>query len=315
MPSIKLLLLFAIWAVAQIATIGFKLPGKTRACHLSTLRMHFEEAINGNSLISPASLPADRYLATNRFRVRDGKMAKFEKRWADRKSRLAELPGFRFFSLFKRVPAYGVNFEDEDGYGNYISFTYWEDKSHFDAWRTGEAFKEAHGGGGITDFVKLLGTALFILNGSPKPAFYDALLVNPGETLSFATENGWRNVVSDGQNCIDPDIFMVQNKFKIVRGKEVDFEQQWANRDSKLKEVPGFVGFSLLRRDADKADDGYNYISNVIWKNQRAFETWKSSDAFKSAHLNAGGSEVFYEVPPKMAFYEGKLTLSSPRGI
>jgi hypothetical protein len=42
----------------------------------------------------------------------------------------------------------------------------------FDAWRTGEAFKEAHGGGGMSDFFKLLGTALFILDGAPKPAFY-----------------------------------------------------------------------------------------------------------------------------------------------
>ena len=30
---------------------------------------------------------------------------------------------------------------------NYSSFTVWNDKANFDAWRKGEAFKEAHGGG------------------------------------------------------------------------------------------------------------------------------------------------------------------------
>ena len=37
-----------------------------------------------------------RYIASNRFQVRNGKGPKFEKRWADRKSRLATLDGFRF---------------------------------------------------------------------------------------------------------------------------------------------------------------------------------------------------------------------------
>jgi hypothetical protein len=36
-----------------------------------------------------------------------------------------------------------------------------------------DAFKEAHGGGGLSGFVGLLTTALFILDGGPKPAFYD----------------------------------------------------------------------------------------------------------------------------------------------
>ena len=31
-------------------------------------------------------------------------------------------------------------------------------------------------GGGITDFIQLLTTAIFILDGGPKPAFFDALL-------------------------------------------------------------------------------------------------------------------------------------------
>ena len=90
-----------------------------------------------------------------------------------------------------------------------MSFTVWETKDNFNAWRTGDAFKEAHGGGkfNISGFVSLISTALFIIKGSPKPAFYDALLPvseNILETkphLSSANENaegGWRQVEADG---------------------------------------------------------------------------------------------------------------------
>ena len=48
-------------------------------------------------------LKRDRYVATNRFAVRKGQQAKFEKRWATRKSRLATLPGFQYFHLMRRA--------------------------------------------------------------------------------------------------------------------------------------------------------------------------------------------------------------------
>ena len=48
-------------------------------------------------------------VASNRFKTRGGKAAaKFEARWANRKSRLAELEGFRYFSLFREVPVEDV---------------------------------------------------------------------------------------------------------------------------------------------------------------------------------------------------------------
>lgn len=276
--------------------------------------MHFDEATNGKSL-SSQSLSADRYLATNRFNVREGAMAKFEKRWAERKSRLALLPGFRFFTLLKRVPAFGITYDNDEG--NYVSFTYWETKDDFDSWRKGDAFKEAHGGGGLGDFIRLVTTALFIVKGSPKPAFYDALIVKPGESMGFASESGWRQVNADGVNLLPTDVFMAQNRFKVSAGKEVEFEQHWASRESKLQEVPGFLGFSLLRRDADKADDGFNYISCSIWKDMKAFQAWKESESFAAAHSSSfsGNKLNFYEESPKPVFYEGKLALSSVKGV
>ena len=353
----------------------------------ASLRMHFEEAITGNRALKEESLFAQRYVATNRFKVRPNAGPKFEKRWADRKSRLAQLPGFRFFTLLRRISipvtqtanaeAVTINagdmYVDEGSFGNYISLTIWETKANFDAWRTGDAFKEAHGGGGIIDFIKLLSTALFILDGAPKPAFYDALLPVVGEKLAFESEGGWRTIAADGKSFLSPEVFVSQNRFSVVEGQEVAFEKRWGSRESRLQEVPGFVGFFLLRRDASKADDGYNYIATTLWKDQEAFKAWMASPQFTRAHrgvesttaevtttsssaaaaatmtaeagagqetkpaaatditstsatnISSGavttataakeiGPSMFLK-KPKLAFYEGKLVLSSPVGI
>eukprot|EP01039_Chlorochromonas_danica_P001834 gene1834-2006_t len=266
-----------------------------------------------DSIQVAGALPGQRYIAANRFKVRPNALAKFEKRWAERKSKLALLPGFRFFALFQRVYPFGLPPEGEDP-TNYISFTVWESKKDFTNWRSGEAFKEAHGGGGITDFVRLLTTALFILNGSPKPAFFDGLIVQSGNKLDFATDAGWRKVNADGVNVLPPEVFLAQNRFVVPSQNAIAFEQQWANRESHLKEMPGFVGFSLLRRDGGKADDNFNYISNTVWRSRQDFDNWRLSDQFKVAHAQAGQAKLF-EGSPSIAFYDGKLTLSSDKGF
>jgi heme-degrading monooxygenase HmoA len=108
------------------------------------------------ALTNAGLLKRDRYIATNRFSVRRNQQAKFEKRWATRKSKLAVLDGFCFFQLMRRVKLkdnettiYDEGDTDEDTFENYVSFTIWQKKSHFSAWRNGEAFKEAHGGTSI----------------------------------------------------------------------------------------------------------------------------------------------------------------------
>jgi heme-degrading monooxygenase HmoA len=111
-------------------------------------------------------LKRDRYIATNRFAVRSGKEARFEQRWATRKSRLAELEGFKYFHLMRRVTirdndedqnktmvVYDGGDSKESKQGNYVSFTIWQRKSDFSAWRKGDAFKEAHGGTSIGAFL------------------------------------------------------------------------------------------------------------------------------------------------------------------
>ena len=132
----------------------------------------------GTAVLTDGQLQGERYVASNRFRLQAGKGPTFEKRWAERKSRLANLDGFRFFTLMRRVEGMGgpPKPADADEEYDYVSLTIWEDKSGFDAWRTGEAFKEAHGGGTIFGFVEMLVSSMMVLKGGPKPAFYDGLL-------------------------------------------------------------------------------------------------------------------------------------------
>ena len=40
------------------------------------------------------------------------------------------------------------------------------------------------------------------------------------------------------------------NRFKIVKGKEIEFENVWKNRDSFLENVPGFKNFNLIKGEA-----------------------------------------------------------------
>jgi len=46
---------------------------------------------------------------------------------------------------------------------------------------------------------------------------------------------------------------------------------RWAKRESALTDCAGFVHFYMLRRDAGKADDGFNFASCTVWKDRAAF--------------------------------------------
>ena len=53
---------------------------------------------------------------------------------------------------------------------NYISCTVWEEFKDFDAWKTGDAFKEAHGGGTVGGIASMLLATARNTKGKPKAA-------------------------------------------------------------------------------------------------------------------------------------------------
>ena len=56
------------------------------------------------------------------------------------------------------------------------------------------------------------------------------------------------------------------NRFKIVLGKEKEFENIWLNRESRLDKVPGFVKFNLVRGESN--DDHTLYASHSTWASE-----------------------------------------------
>ncbi len=104
-------------------------------------------------------------------------------------------------------------------------------------------------------------------------------------------------------------MFIAMNRFRIRKGEEAAFERIWAQRDSHLKEVPGFVEFHLLRGPG--AADHSLYVSHTRWQSSRHFEDWTHSEAFRKAHAQAGGtSKDMYQGPPAFEGFEAVQTIA-----
>jgi heme-degrading monooxygenase HmoA len=93
-------------------------------------------------------------------------------------------------------------------------------------------------------------------------------------------------------------LFIAMNRFKVVGGRERDFEEIWRGRRSYLKGVPGFVQFALL-----KSDSPQEYISHSTWTNRDAFVAWTQSKAFAAGHRQGSLAGVL-DGPPQVSMYE-----------
>ncbi|MEE4361737.1 MAG: antibiotic biosynthesis monooxygenase [Pseudomonadales bacterium] len=102
-------------------------------------------------------------------------------------------------------------------------------------------------------------------------------------------------------------MFIAMNRFQVRKGREADFEEVWASRDSRLEEVPGFVEFHLLK--GPEADDHVLYASHTIWADREAFENWTRSEAFRAAHASAGQNKGIYLGHPCFEGFEAVLAL------
>ena len=102
-------------------------------------------------------------------------------------------------------------------------------------------------------------------------------------------------------------MFIAMNRFRIIKGKESEFERIWLDRETYLDEAPGFVEFHLLRGSDD--EDHTLFISHTIWQSKEYFERWTTSESFRKAHANAGGRKKnIYMGPPN---FEGFDTIQT----
>lgn len=128
--------------------------------------------------------------------------AGFEARWAARESKLAELPGFRSFTMLRRdagntFGSHGGK-KDDDGAEvdaavasskdhTHMSATVWKDRASFDGWRSSQQFGASHGDGkarpagkpeqaGKPEAGKGGGGPPPMWDGAPSPVAYEAVM-------------------------------------------------------------------------------------------------------------------------------------------
>ena len=97
-------------------------------------------------------------------------------------------------------------------------------------------------------------------------------------------------------------MYIAMNRFKIAKGREGDFEKIWKERDTHLKDVPGFRGFHLIK--GKKEDNHTLYASHSTWSSEDAFLNWTKSDAFRRAHRGAGEHSDVYLGHPEFEGFE-----------
>ena len=97
-------------------------------------------------------------------------------------------------------------------------------------------------------------------------------------------------------------MYIAMNRFKIVLGREMDFELIWKNRDTFLASVPGFKEFHLVR--GDKTEDYTLYASHSTWASENDFSAWTKSEAFRQAHKGAGEHGDLYIGHPEFEGFE-----------
>lgn len=101
-------------------------------------------------------------------------------------------------------------------------------------------------------------------------------------------------------------MYIAMNRFKIAKGCEQEFIDIWKNRDTFLKEVPGFQQFHLLQ--GATTEEYSLFASHSVWDSAESFTNWTQSEAFRKAHANAGGpKKEIYLGPPQLECFEQVL--------
>ncbi|SEL46419.1 antibiotic biosynthesis monooxygenase family protein [Ectothiorhodospira marina] len=97
-------------------------------------------------------------------------------------------------------------------------------------------------------------------------------------------------------------MMIAMNRFKVRPGHETEFEEIWEGRESRLKGVPGFIEFKVLR--GASFDDHTLYSTHTLWTSLGDFEAWTQSDAFREAHRSAGSRSHIYLTGPHLECFE-----------
>ena len=92
------------------------------------------------------------------------------------------------------------------------------------------------------------------------------------------------------------------NRFKIILGKESNFEKIWKERDTHLDKVKGFTEFHLLK--GQTTEEYTLYSSHTVWSSKNDFLNWTKSEEFQLAHKDAGRNSSTYIGHPEFEGFD-----------
>lgn len=92
-------------------------------------------------------------------------------------------------------------------------------------------------------------------------------------------------------------MYLAMNRFTVPLENAEEFEALWLNRDSQLKELPGFVEFHMLK--GPEEDGNRLYASHTVWRSEDDFRNWTRSEQFRAAHQNAGDKRKLHVGAPR----------------
>jgi heme oxygenase (mycobilin-producing) len=138
------------------------------------------------------------------------------------------------------------------------------------------------------------GTYEFLKTIKQKHSTENMVLMDGTEGAALVHETNGKTVFSsprryevvDASGEITNRGYVVLNNIPVTDEGRPLFEHRFKNRAGAIENEPGFVSIRVLRPlDSD------TYVIFTQWENVKAFENWKSSEAYNQAHKKRGTEE------------------------
>jgi heme-degrading monooxygenase HmoA len=102
-------------------------------------------------------------------------------------------------------------------------------------------------------------------------------------------------------------MYIAMNHFRVAPERAEEFENAWRERESFLRDVPGFGAFHLLKGPVE--DGAVTYASHTTWRDEAAFRAWTESEAFRKAHAQGRSTAGTVLGPPRFVGWQSVVGL------
>ncbi|HBS49806.1 MAG TPA: antibiotic biosynthesis monooxygenase [Rhodobacteraceae bacterium] len=106
-------------------------------------------------------------------------------------------------------------------------------------------------------------------------------------------------------------MYLAMNRFTVPLENAAEFEELWLSRESRLNEMEGFVSFHMLKGPEESGR--ILYASHTMWRTEEDFRAWTEGEAFRAAHVRAGGSRKLHEGAPRFEGFTAIQEIAVPQ--